>query len=163
MIEQGTDLEANATWSTNVKTQKLVIDISSWSSNTFKNGLPYYGTMKMRMEGGQSSSVNGTLVEICIQISNYNRPKRSAIDRQRLTEAVRPPSASDRILIGQSARYNRQRNPPFDRDNWRNGKGQHQQVCSQYASDSKGFVHFQFIPTDPDVIQYQVKVLYIGI
>ena len=149
MIEQGTDLEANATWSTNVKTQKLVMDISSWSSSTFKNGLPYYGTMKLRMEGG-NSAVNGTLVEICIQISNYNRPKRSSsVDQQRLTEAL-----NDRIR-SQSTRFGRQRNP-LDRDNRRGDKGP--QFCSQYMSDSQGFVYFQFIPTDPEAIEYQLKV-----
>ena len=157
MIEQGTDLEANATWSTNVKTQKLVMDIASWSSNTFKNGLPYYGTMKMRLEGAdEQSSLNGTTVEICIQISNYNRPKRSSVDRQR-PQTMASGRIPDRMFKPESMRFGRQRNPTVRGNRRGDNKGQHQS-CSQYVSDSQGLVHFQFTPTDSDAIEYQVKV-----
>ena len=72
MIEQGTELEANATWSTEVKIRSLKIDIDSSSSTTFKNGLPYYGTLKIEeVEGGQSA--NGTQVKICTKLMRQRR------------------------------------------------------------------------------------------
>ena len=81
MIEQGTELEANATWSTDVQTRSgLKIDISSFSSSTFKNGVPYYGTLKIEdVEGGQSA-YNGTQVKICIKPTDERRHTNSLTD-----------------------------------------------------------------------------------
>lgn len=135
VIEQGTDLEANATWSTQVKVQKVVMDIASMSSNTFKTGLPYYGTMKMRMEGADQMAFNGTLVDICIQVTNSNRPKR------RFSQQPSRP------------RLSRQRNASASK---KDTSGQ--RVCSQYLSDDQGLVHFQFLPNDLGAVEYTIKV-----
>ena len=71
MIEQGTELEANATWITEVKIASLNLDMNTWSSSTFKDGLPYYGVLQMKTEG--SKSVNGTLVKICAKADEQRR------------------------------------------------------------------------------------------
>lgn len=75
VIEQGTDIQMNATWSTLVQRQVLVIDIATWSSSTFKNGLPYYGIIKVSTIDGKPAA-NKT-VEICAQ-PQYNKISRKS-------------------------------------------------------------------------------------
>ena len=72
MIEQGTELEANATWSTDVNLIYSNLDMYTWSSSTFKDGLPYYGVLQIKLlEGGKS--VNGTVVKICAKPEQQRR------------------------------------------------------------------------------------------
>ena len=120
VIEQGTELEDNATWSTDVKIRSLNLDMYTWSSSTFKNGLPYYGVLQMKMEGGKS--VNGTLVEICAKPEEQRRRTKN------------PASTA-------AANNNT-----------------HVEICSRYAADASGFVHFNFFPNETDVINYNLKV-----
>ena len=121
VIEQGTELEANATWSTDVKIRSLNMDMYTWSSSTFKNGLPYYGVLQMKMEGGKS--VNGIVVEICAKPDEQQRRR------------TKLPSI--------------------------NGANKtHIEICSRYAADASGFVHFNFFPNETDVINYNLKVIY---
>jgi len=120
VIEQGTELEANATWSTDVKIRSFKMDMYTWSSSTFKNGLPYYGVLQMTIEGGKSS-VNGTVVEICA--------KPDA--QRRLTKHRSSSTENNQTSI---------------------------EVCSHYAADASGFVHFHFFPNETDVINYNLKV-----
>lgn len=75
VIEQGTELEANATWSTDVKIRSLTMEMYTWSSSTFKNGLPYYGVLQVKMEGGKS--VNGTVVKICAKPDEQQHRRRT--------------------------------------------------------------------------------------
>ena len=63
VAEQGTGIEMNATWSTEVQYQKLALDLATWSSSTFKSGLPYYGKLKVTTADNQPAA--GTSVEIC--------------------------------------------------------------------------------------------------
>lgn len=98
MTEQGTDLEMNATWSTVVKRQTLTLDIASWSSRTFKNGLPYYGKIKVSTSDGQPAI--GTAVEVCAQpIYDPSRssPKRSSLPIMRPSTGEGPKHCAVRV------------------------------------------------------------------
>jgi hypothetical protein len=63
VTEQGTGIEMNSTWSTEIQRQTMSIDIATWSSSTFKSGLPYYGKIKVTTADNQPAV--GTSVEIC--------------------------------------------------------------------------------------------------
>lgn len=63
MIEQGTGIEMNTTWSKEVRRNTYKMDIANWSSNTFKRGLPYYGKIKVTTTDSQPAE--GISVEIC--------------------------------------------------------------------------------------------------
>ena len=74
VIEKGTELEANATWSTEVKSRSsLIIDMHRHSSVTFKSGLPFYGTLKIEHVDGTQSVNNETKVNICHKPTDEKR------------------------------------------------------------------------------------------
>ncbi len=84
MTEQGTGIEMNTTWSTEIQYQKLALDIATWSSSTFKSGLPYYGILKVTTTDNQPAP--GTFVEICAQPtiipSEHNREYQHRLSDQ---------------------------------------------------------------------------------
>ena len=69
----------NTTWSTQVHYQKLALDLATWSSTTFKSGLPYYGKLKVTTVDNKPAS--GTSVEICAHPTIANRNRQ---DQQRV-------------------------------------------------------------------------------
>ncbi len=131
MVEQGTNIEMNTTWSTEVKRQMLVLDIVSWSSNVFKNGLPYYGKLKVSTAGGQSAA--GIKVEICAHPNYENRV---------VADSLGDPDKK------------RPRTPPKKRPNTRNA----QKYCTLRVTDENGFIGFELLPSETEIIEYAIKV-----
>ena len=112
------------------------MDIASWSSNTFKNGLPYYGKMKVTKSDGQPAE--GTEVEICAQPNYDSRPsspkRRSiAVPKERPTPRKRPSTS----------------NAP--------------KYCAVRRADVNGIVSFELLPNEHKLIGYEIKVFIYAI
>lgn len=95
VTEQGTGIEMNTTWSKAVQRHTYSMDIATWSSNTFKKGLPYYG--KMKVTTADSQPAEGVSVEICAQptIVHKDRDRKNPYNDQP-TEANPPKYCSFR-------------------------------------------------------------------
>ena len=130
-MEHGTNIEMNTTWSTEVKRQMLVMDIAPWSSNVFKNGLPYYGKLKVSTAGGQAAT--GIKVEICAH-----------------------PNYENRVIADSSGSPDKKRfrTPPKKRPNTRNVS----RYCTLRVTDENGFIGFELLPSEPEIIEYAIKV-----
>ena len=129
VVEQGTGIQMNATWSTLVKRQALVIDIATWSSSTFKHGLPYYGIIKVSTIDGKPA--RETRVEICVQ-AQYNRLARNNADvnlrpiKRRL--AIKRPSTNQL------------------------------KHCARRVTDMYGLLSFELFPNELEITGYEIKV-----
>ena len=93
MTEQGTGIEMNNTWSTDVQRQTMSIDIATWSSNTFKSGLPYYGKIKVTTADNQPAV--GTSVEICANPTIVNSDQNVKEDNIHRKPTLKRPSVSN--------------------------------------------------------------------
>ena len=102
-----------------MKRSSITLD-KSWSGKTFKNGLPYYGVIKV-LTGDKLPSV-GVPVEVCAQAQYLEK------DSQEF-----------------GSMETRSSNPP--------------NYCSVRVSDENGFVTFELINTEPDIIGYEIKVI----
>lgn len=135
MIELGTGIEMNNTWSTEIERQRLTVDFASWSSNTFKHGLPYYGKMKITKAGNQPA-VNTTL-ELCVHPTFFQN------------EQLNREISGDIRYGGPKLKKKQRQNVTIASKN-----------CSFRSTDINGFVSFEFLPSDPKVAEYTFKVSF---
>lgn len=127
VTEQGTGIEMNSTWSTEIQRQTMSIDIATWSSSTFKSGLPYYGKVKVTTADNQPAV--GTAVEICANptiVRDENEYDKKEKNQQKPNG--KRPSVSD------APKY-----------------------CSLREADANGFVSFELLPSEPDITEYNIK------
>lgn len=132
VTEQGTGIESNATWSTEIQQQTYNIDIGSWSSNTFKRGLPYYG--KMKVTTTDNKPAEGVAVEICAYPSTNqddaaSKPKRIRVKGMK---EIRRPTASVKMTTSS--------------------------YCSVRQVDGNGFIDFELLPSKAEITEYKIKV-----
>ena len=99
MTEQGTDIEMNSTWTTEVKMNSLKMTPAS-SSTTFKNGLPYYG--KIKVLNGDDSPAPGIDVEVCAQPEYAEQPLQELVKPDRRAKQQRPSGAGKYCGVRQS-------------------------------------------------------------
>lgn len=105
----------------------MSVDIGTWSSSTFKAGLPYYGKVKVTTADNQPAV--GTAVEICA--SPTIAPKNDdAVKKEQQKPNAKRPSVSDV--------------PKY---------------CSLREADTNGFVSFELLPSEPDITEYNIKVM----
>ena len=88
VIEEGTGLEMNATWKTSVQRRSLKLDVQSWNSHTFKNGLPYYG--KVKVSNADDTPAAGISVSVCARPNL--RPREENSEGQPSSDDVRTKS-----------------------------------------------------------------------
>ena len=63
VTEAGTGLQANATWSVDVQRHRLQVKVRTRGHETFKNGLPYYGSLQV--SHGDGTPAAGVEVRVC--------------------------------------------------------------------------------------------------
>lgn len=107
----------------------MSIDMATWSSSTFKSGLPYYGKVKVTTADNQPAV--GTAVEICANptiVRDENEYDKKEKNQQKPNG--KRPSVSD------APKY-----------------------CSLREADANGFVSFELLPSEPDITEYNIKVM----
>ena len=135
MIEHGTDIEMNNTWSTVVQRKTYEIDVASWSSSTFKIGLPYYGVIKVTAMDGKPAPK--TTIKICAK-PQYRSTSKDNLDEE-----------NDDIDV--ERRFPIKRNPV----------NSEKQYCALRTTDLNGIAHFQLFPNELEINEYEIKVLNI--
>lgn len=124
----------NSTWSAEVRHPTYNIDIATWSSSTFKRGLPYYG--KISVTTIDNRPAVGINVEICAHPTVVPH-KRVNINKQELPIE----SKKSEMMVKKRLNINAS-----------------QKFCSLRQVDSNGFISFELLPSESDVTMYTIKV-----
>lgn len=130
----------NSTWSTTVKQRSVSVDLNAWSATAFKNGLPFYGIAKVSSADGQP--LGDSTVELCVQASYDHRVKE-----KNKTKKPKPVHHGRKMQMSLEHGSDKNRKPAAE-------------FCSIRQTSSNGVAEFALFPSEPDLMEYVVKVSY---